>query len=368
MLKKRAHQTTGRLDDLSLAEIVQTLTLGMKTARLELHARGRRGTIWVERGDVRHACSGDVEGEPAFCEMVGWWSGRFVIEHDVAAPRTTIRQDGTWLVMEALRRIDENRAAPAATERRASRGATTRRLTMFAVAAVLAVGGWIAAGLLRPAPANRSPATSATYRPGPDASGPATVAEVDERIPVPAPVETPTPAGVAEAADVAGETAEPMPVRRLAPREFLNARLAPTAIETGLHWSDVVAPKPEPATSQLHVTLSHKVKSGTLDLLLDGERIYRRELQGPGFFRRSFGKAREIEQRLPVVPGRHTLVARLGNDGGPARESVTRLRLRPGETLALRVEIGRGARRLAVRVVEPAVTARADTLEFGEEP
>lgn len=98
---------TGDLENLSLPDIVQTLSMGMKTARVTLSSNGDRGRIWFENGAARHAKFGSEEGEPAFCTMVGWSEGEFVIEHGIRSKATTIRQDTMYLLMEGLRQLDE---------------------------------------------------------------------------------------------------------------------------------------------------------------------------------------------------------------------------------------------------------------------
>ena len=99
---------SGDLENLSLPDIVQTLAMGMKTARVTLKSNGRKGRIWFEDGAARHASAADQEGEPAFYEMVRWSSGQFVIEHGVRSKRKTLDHDAMFLVMEGLRLLDES--------------------------------------------------------------------------------------------------------------------------------------------------------------------------------------------------------------------------------------------------------------------
>jgi response regulator RpfG family c-di-GMP phosphodiesterase len=98
---------TGSLENLSLPDIVQTLTIGMKTASVTLTSDGKTGRIWFQDGTPRHAESGTLDGEKAFYEMVRWKNGEFVIEHGSKTRRSTIGHDAMFLLMEALRQIDE---------------------------------------------------------------------------------------------------------------------------------------------------------------------------------------------------------------------------------------------------------------------
>jgi response regulator RpfG family c-di-GMP phosphodiesterase len=106
-LKRAKRGVTGSLDNLGLPDIVQTLTIGMKTALVALSHDELTGRIWFRDGAVVHAKCGELQGEAAFHAMVRWKSGEFAIEHGVKSRRTTIACDPMFLVMEAMRLMDE---------------------------------------------------------------------------------------------------------------------------------------------------------------------------------------------------------------------------------------------------------------------
>jgi DNA-binding response OmpR family regulator len=99
----------GDLKDLGVSDIVQTLHLGLKTACVRIAGKGGEGKIWFGNGRIRHAELGNLSGELAFYEMLTWQEGRFVIEHGLSTKLRTIEMDGTQLLMEGLRRLDEER-------------------------------------------------------------------------------------------------------------------------------------------------------------------------------------------------------------------------------------------------------------------
>lgn len=101
----------GRLENLALAEIVQMLHIGNKTALVTLSLGPDRAKIWFEHGAIRHARFGKVEGEDAVFGMLAWKEGAFQIEHGVRPKRVTVETDPMWLLMEGLRRLDEAAAA-----------------------------------------------------------------------------------------------------------------------------------------------------------------------------------------------------------------------------------------------------------------
>ena len=105
----QAAGVVGDLRNLSVPDIVQTLHLGLKTACVRVTGKGGEGKIWFENGRIRHAELGAVSGELAFYEMLRWQEGPFVIAHGQTTKLRTIEMDEMQLMMEGLRRLDEER-------------------------------------------------------------------------------------------------------------------------------------------------------------------------------------------------------------------------------------------------------------------
>ncbi|MCL2102646.1 MAG: response regulator [Syntrophorhabdaceae bacterium] len=99
----------GDLRNLGIPEIVQTLHLGLKTACVSIKGPIGEGRIFFENGRIRHAERGSLSGETAFYEMLRWQEGPFVIEHGQTTKLRTIEMDEMQLMMEGLRRIDEEK-------------------------------------------------------------------------------------------------------------------------------------------------------------------------------------------------------------------------------------------------------------------
>jgi putative two-component system response regulator len=97
----------GDLKNLGIPDIVQTLHLGLKTACVRITRNDAEGKIWFENGRIRHAEVGTLSGEPAFYEMLRWQAGPFVIAHGQSTKLRTIEMDEMQLMMEGLRRLDE---------------------------------------------------------------------------------------------------------------------------------------------------------------------------------------------------------------------------------------------------------------------
>ena len=98
----------GSLKQMNVVEIVQSLELGRKTAVVEVQpARGVRGTFACQAGRVVHATRGAAIGDEAFYDLVGVRDGFFRIHYGSEAPPANITAPTQFLILEALRRIDE---------------------------------------------------------------------------------------------------------------------------------------------------------------------------------------------------------------------------------------------------------------------
>jgi len=101
----------GDLRNLSIPDIVQTLHLGLKTACVTIRRAdgAEQGKIFFENGRIRHCEVGTLSGEEAFYRLVRWQEGPFVITHGTTTPLRTVQADEMQLVMEGLRRMDEEK-------------------------------------------------------------------------------------------------------------------------------------------------------------------------------------------------------------------------------------------------------------------
>jgi response regulator RpfG family c-di-GMP phosphodiesterase len=105
--KQARRGISGSLEVLSLPDLIQTLVIGMKTACITLTDDGSEGKIWMENGALRHCQSDKKQGDESFFEMLRWTAGEFNVEHRVTTRKKTIEQDTMFLIMEAMRLLDE---------------------------------------------------------------------------------------------------------------------------------------------------------------------------------------------------------------------------------------------------------------------
>lgn len=101
--------TQGNLQDISVADLIQQNCHARKTARLTLRAHGEEATVFFASGNVIHATLGELQGEEVIYRVLNWTEGRFELEPDLRAPRTTIQRTWSGLLLEGARRLDEGR-------------------------------------------------------------------------------------------------------------------------------------------------------------------------------------------------------------------------------------------------------------------
>jgi DNA-binding response OmpR family regulator len=106
----------GTLSDLHLSDIIQLKCMSGGTSALEVTGpAGEKARVYFDDGQVRHAVTPGREGVEAFNEIVSWKGGKISELSGSGTPPRTIDLDWQFLLMEAVRKIDET------TERRARR-------------------------------------------------------------------------------------------------------------------------------------------------------------------------------------------------------------------------------------------------------
>ncbi len=101
---------TGTLSDLSLVDLLQTLTLGGKTALVLVTGTPDPGTVQVRGGQIVAAQHGRRTGEEALYSLAVLGDGRFEVRFEDGGA-DNIHGQAESLLLEALRRRDEARHA-----------------------------------------------------------------------------------------------------------------------------------------------------------------------------------------------------------------------------------------------------------------
>lgn len=94
----------------TLVDIVQLECLTQSSAILKIASATGEGRIWIQKGEIIDAATGELLGKEAFLEMLRWRAGSFeILPSDVPRPRT-IFSSYENLLMETAQTIDESKA------------------------------------------------------------------------------------------------------------------------------------------------------------------------------------------------------------------------------------------------------------------
>jgi CheY-like chemotaxis protein len=99
----------GRLEEMSMIDLMQSLEMGQKSCRLIVRQGATQGELYFASGQCRDAKVGKMEGDEAVYKVVLWTEGEFEIDFNAAnaSKRTTTTRNTTGLLMEAMRLMDE---------------------------------------------------------------------------------------------------------------------------------------------------------------------------------------------------------------------------------------------------------------------
>ncbi len=104
-----AASMTGQLADLSLADLIQTLYMADKTARVNATGPNGGGAVHLIDGRIVSASWGELRGEVALDHLMALSEGRFEVRLGERPNSFNIEGDTDFILLEAMRRLDENR-------------------------------------------------------------------------------------------------------------------------------------------------------------------------------------------------------------------------------------------------------------------
>jgi CheY-like chemotaxis protein len=99
----------GRLEEMSMIDLLQSLEMGQKSCRLVVHKGDEQCELYFTGGQCRDAKIGKVDGDDAVYKVILWTEGEFEIDFNAGnvSDRTTTTKTTTGLLMEAMRLMDE---------------------------------------------------------------------------------------------------------------------------------------------------------------------------------------------------------------------------------------------------------------------
>ncbi len=103
----------GRIEEMSIIDLLQSLEMGQKSCRLTLRRNSQQIELYFAAGACKHAVHGAKQGDDAVYEVVKWNDGEFEIDFNTTTEKVTTTRSTQGLLMEGLRLIDEANAAAA---------------------------------------------------------------------------------------------------------------------------------------------------------------------------------------------------------------------------------------------------------------
>ena len=99
----------GRLSEMNIIDLLQSLELGQKTCSLTITHDGEDCRMFFAEGQIHHAELGSVKGDQAVYRVAGWADGSFQIDFNARSDKKTTTQSTQGILMEALRLLDEQK-------------------------------------------------------------------------------------------------------------------------------------------------------------------------------------------------------------------------------------------------------------------
>jgi predicted regulator of Ras-like GTPase activity (Roadblock/LC7/MglB family) len=125
----------GAVAGLSLTDVIQLKGHNKYTGAISVEYGNSQGVIHFVDGEIIHAEQGDESGEQAIYEIIKWPGGTFNIHPEMTSNVCTIHYRTDYLLLEALRRLDEENAG--ATANKSAGPSVTPRRKMSKIAARL---------------------------------------------------------------------------------------------------------------------------------------------------------------------------------------------------------------------------------------
>ena len=99
----------GDLREFSLINVMQIICMERRKAGLYVTRRGEEAVIYFDDGDVVYADAGHLKGEEAIYQLLTWTDGTFRTAEHNGQPGKNIVKNWNHLLIEGMRRLDEQR-------------------------------------------------------------------------------------------------------------------------------------------------------------------------------------------------------------------------------------------------------------------
>lgn len=106
-----AHTFSGIIQGQMLSDMLQLVSSNSMSGRFVVEDEGKSCKLFFEEGRICHAEAGKLSGENAFFAAFAFASGRYYFQETSDLPvERTINSSTQFLILEALRKIDESTA------------------------------------------------------------------------------------------------------------------------------------------------------------------------------------------------------------------------------------------------------------------
>jgi CheY-like chemotaxis protein len=102
----------GHVRNISLPSLLQLIEMERKTCTLSVESDGRTGYLYMTDGALIDARTGELQGDNAAIQIAGWKSSAVTIINTCATKQRTIERPMGFIIMEAVRLMDEAGRAP----------------------------------------------------------------------------------------------------------------------------------------------------------------------------------------------------------------------------------------------------------------
>ncbi len=92
----------GNLKDFKLEEVVQMITAGKKSGKLEINSKGRRYRVYFKNGEILHASAPFSNGEDAIKDIFLEENGRFEFIQNIVLPPKTINKSTMEIIFNGM--------------------------------------------------------------------------------------------------------------------------------------------------------------------------------------------------------------------------------------------------------------------------
>lgn len=97
----------GDLRNLQVPNLLQTISMGKLTGRLQIQSRNDTAQVFFNDGAAVHCRLKGAEGEPAIVQLIGWEEGKFCFFPEPKTETITVKRRLDSLIMEGAQFIDQ---------------------------------------------------------------------------------------------------------------------------------------------------------------------------------------------------------------------------------------------------------------------